>query len=175
MDWKRLRILLKCIKQSSLCPVVLANLANQTVLGLFVMCRINYILQTGRITTESWSQSGQGTKCLRTTPGMHAYCNFSQNGHLKSRFSNSKVILNSTATTWLPCIFHSVHMAFHFYKTYSFHYSYFCYLDDLAQSLPVQKADSALFEWHSCYWPRSYTLHPVHPNFYFYKTFSFTS
>ena len=100
VDWKRLRILLKCIKQSSLCPVVLADLGNQTVLNLFAMCRLNYNhFQTWRITTESWSRSVWGTGCLRTTPGTHAYRNFSQNGCSKSRFSNFKVVLNTTATT----------------------------------------------------------------------------
>ena len=153
MDWKRLRILLKCIKQSSLCPVVLAYLGNQTALRLFAMCRLNYNdFQTGRTATESWSRSVRGTRCLRTTPGTHAYRNFSQNGRSKSRFSNFKVVLNSIATTdslliylsqrtWLStCI-----------KSTAFHYSYFCYLVCPAHSLPVQKADLALFEWHSCY------------------------
>ena len=40
MDWKRLRIPLKCIKQLSLCPVVLADLGNQTVLSPFGMYRL---------------------------------------------------------------------------------------------------------------------------------------
>ena len=152
-DWKRLRILLKCIKQLSLCPVVLANLGNQTTLRLFAMCRLNYNdFQTGRTATESWSRSVRRTICLRTTPGTHVYRNFSQNGRSKSRFSNFKVVLNSIATadslliyftqcTWLST----------FIKSTAFHYSYFCYLVYPAQSLPVQKADSALFEWHSCY------------------------
>ena len=136
MDWKRLRILLKCITQSSLCPVVLANLGNQTALRLSAMCRLNYNhFQTGRTATESWSRSVRGTRCLRTTPetrsnpGMHTYLNFSQNGRSKSRFSNFKVVLNSiaitdsfliylTQCTWLStCI-----------KSTAFHYSYFCYL-----------------------------------------------
>ena len=153
MDWKRLRILLKCIKQSSLSPVVLANLGNPTVLSLFAMCRLNYNhFRTGRITTESWSRSVRGTRCLRTTPGMHACRNFSQNGRSKSRFSNFKVVLNGTATTdslliyFTQCTWLST-----FIKSTAFHYNYFCYLDYPAQSLPVQKADSALFEWHSCY------------------------
>ena len=44
MDWKQLRLLLKWLSltQSSLCPVVLANLGNQTVLCLFTMSRLNY-------------------------------------------------------------------------------------------------------------------------------------
>ena len=47
VDWKRLRILLK------LCPVLQADLGNQTVLSLFAMCRLNYNhFQTGRTTTE---------------------------------------------------------------------------------------------------------------------------
>ena len=80
--------------------VMLANLGNQTALRLFAMCRLNYNhFQTGRTATESWSWSVRGTRCLRTTPGTHAYRNFSQNGRSKSRFSNFKVILNSIATT----------------------------------------------------------------------------
>ena len=130
MDWKRLRILLKCIKQSSLCPVVLANLGNQTALRLFAICRLNYNdFQTGRTATESWSRSVRGTRCLRTTPGTHAYRNFSQNGHSKSLFSNFKVVLNSIATTdslliyLTQCTWLST-----FIKSTAFHYSYFCYL-----------------------------------------------
>ena len=71
---------------------------------------------------------------------------------------------------WSQCTWVST-----FIKATAFHYSLFCYLDYPTQSLLVQKTDSALFEWHSCYWPRSYTVNPVHPNFYFYKTFSFTA
>ena len=153
VDWKRLRILLKWLKQSSLCPVVLANIGNQTVLCLFTMCRLNYNhLQTGRITTESWSQSVRSTRCLRNTPGTQTYRSFPQNGRSKSRFRNFKVALNSTPTTdfllieWSQCAWLSTYI-----KGTAFHYSYFCYLDYPVQSLPVQKTDSALFERHSCY------------------------
>jgi len=42
--------------ETSLCPVVLANLGNQTVLYLFAMCRLNYNhFQTGGTTIESLS------------------------------------------------------------------------------------------------------------------------
>ena len=87
--------------------------------------------------------------------------------------SATSVILNSTTATeslhvyFIQCTWLSTCI-----KSIAFHNSYFCYL---AQSLPVQKANSALFEWHGCYSPCSYTLHPAQPNFYFYKTFSFTS
>ena len=128
--------------------VMLADLGNQTVLSLFAMCRLNYNhFQTGRITTESWSRFVRGTRRLRTTPGTHAYRSCSQNGHSKSRFSNFKVVLNSTATTdslliyLTQCTWLST-----FIESTAFHYSYLCYLVYLAQSLPVQKADSALFE-----------------------------
>ena len=149
MDWKRLRILLKWLKQSLLCPVVMANLGNQTVLYLFAMCRLNYNhFQTGGITTESWSQSVRGTRCLRNTTGTQlAYRCSPQNGRSKSRFRNFKVVLNSTPTTdfllieWSQCAWLST-----FIKATAFHYSYFRYLDYPAQSLPVQKTDSALFE-----------------------------
>ena len=109
----------------TLCPVVLANLANQTVLSLFAMCRLNYNhFQTGRITTESWSRSVRGTRGLRTTTGTHAYRNFSQNDCSKSRFSNFKVVLNSTAATdslliyLTQCTWVST-----FIKSSAFHYS----------------------------------------------------
>ena len=151
VDWKRLQVLSKWLKQSSLCPVVLANLGNQTVLYLFAMCRLNYNhFQTGGITTESWSQSVRGTRCLRNTTGTQTYCSSPQNGHsklTKSRFRNFKVVLNSTLTTdfllieWSQCAWLST-----FIKATDFHYSYFRYLDYPAQSLPVQKTDSALFE-----------------------------
>ena len=124
-------------------PCCAANLGNQTVLSLFTMCRLNYYhFQTGRITTESWSQSVRGKRCLRTTPGTHAYHNFSQNGRSKSHFSNFKVILNSIATTdslihFIQCTWLST-----FIKSAAFHYSYFCYLVYPAQNLPVQKANS---------------------------------
>ena len=94
-DWKLLWIL--CAGKSR---QILANLGNQTVLDLFAMCRLNCNhFQTGRITTESWSRFVQGTRYLRTTPGMHTYYSFKQNGHSKSWFSNFKVVLNSTSTT----------------------------------------------------------------------------
>ena len=55
---------------------------------------------------------------------------------------------------WLPFIECTQCMWFStFIKATAFHYSFFCYLDYLAQSLPVQKTDLALFEWHSCYQP----------------------
>ena len=165
MDWKQLRLLLKWLSltQSSLCPVVLANLGNQTVLCLFTMSRLNYNhFQTGVITTESWSKSVRGTRCPRTTSGTHTYCSFHQNGHSKSRFRIFKVVLNSTCTYYLL-----LDMAFYFYKSYSFPLQLIL--------LPRLSTDSAFFEWHSWYWPRSYTVRPVHPNFYFYKTFSFTA
>ena len=125
VDWKRLWILLKWLKRSSLCPVVLANLGNQTVLWL----------------------------------GMQTYRSSPQNGRSKSQFRNFKVVLNCTLTTdflliWCTqCVCLSTSI-----KGTAFHYSYFCYLDYPAPSLPVQKTDSALFEWHSCYWPHSYTV-----------------
>ena len=37
VDWKQLQILSKCLKQSSLCPVVVVNLDNQSVLTLFAL------------------------------------------------------------------------------------------------------------------------------------------
>ena len=148
VDWKWLRIPLKWLKQSSLYPVVLANLGNQTVLYLFAMCTLNYNhFQTGGIITESWSQSVRGTRCLRSTTGMQTYCSSPQNGRSKSRFRNFKVVLNSTPTTdfllieWFQCAWLST-----FIKATAFHCSYFCYLDYPAQSLPVQKTDSGLFE-----------------------------
>ena len=132
---------------------MLANLGNQTALRLFAMYRLNYNdFQTGRTATESWSRSVRGTRCLRTTPGTHAYRNFSQNDRSKSRFSNFKVVLNSIATTdslliyLTQCTWLSTSI-----KSTAFHHSYFCYLVRPAQSLPVQKADLSLFEWHSCY------------------------
>ena len=118
VDWKQLRLLLKWLSltQSSLCPVVLANLGNQTVLCLFAMSRLNYNhFQTGVITTESWSQSVRGTRCPRTTSGTHTCCSFHQNGHSKSRFRIFKVVLNSTCTYYFL-----LDMAFYFYKSYSF-------------------------------------------------------
>ena len=115
-------ILLKWLKQLSLCPVVLVNLGNKTVnlLCLFAMYRLNYNhFQDGGITTQSWSQSIRGTRCLRTTPGTHTYRSFSQNGRSESR-RNLKIVLNSTPTTDFLLWVLPVHMAFYFYKCYSF-------------------------------------------------------
>ena len=102
----------------------------------FLSCRLNYNhFQTGRITTESWSQSVWG---LRTTLGSQTYRSSPQNGRSKSWFCNFKVVLNSTPTTdfllieWSQCAWLST-----FIKTTAFHYSYICYLDYPAQSLLV--------------------------------------
>ena len=93
----------------------------------FAICRLNYNdFQTGRTATESWSRSVRGTRCLRTTPGTHAYRNFSQNGRSKSLFSNFKVVLNSIATTDSLLIY--ITRISTFIKSTAFHYSYFCYL-----------------------------------------------
>ena len=59
---------------------------------------------------------------------------------LESRFSNFKVVLNSTATTDSLIYFTQCTLLSTFIKSTAFHCSYFCYLDDPAQSLPVQKA-----------------------------------
>ena len=40
VDWKWLQVLLKCIKQSSLCPVVLADLSNQTKPFYYVQTKL---------------------------------------------------------------------------------------------------------------------------------------
>ena len=86
-------------------------------------------------------------KMPENTTGTQTYRSLPQNGRSKSRFRNFKVVLNSTPTTdfllieWSQCTWLST-----FIKATAFHYSYFRYLDYPAQSLPVQKTDSALFE-----------------------------
>ena len=79
----------------------LATLATFQFIALSLCSYVNSLNVLSRILfTVNWVGSVQVTRCLRITPGIHTYCSFTQNGCLKSRLSNFKVVLNSTATTW---------------------------------------------------------------------------